>query len=205
MSELPNDVGYIKLDLFEGGVVSQFATALSYMFDSGKTKLILDLRDNGGGRVNILTQIASYLIYNEGKATSLVMKTEERSGSDNYYTVANNFDTRLQKLIVLANNNTASASECLIGALLCYGDNFDKNGNDLVIEKNSQGIAKTYGKGIMQTTYLLLNGGAFKLTTGRVLWPDGRCIHGVGVIATGDNAVEKGFAVQRAIQIVNSN
>lgn len=205
MSGLSDDTGYIKFDHFEADAATQFMTALTYMLDSGKTKLIFDLRNNGGGMMNVLTEMASCLIYNGGKKSSLVTKTQTKITDGSYYTGANKFDQRLEKIVVLANENTASASECLIGAMLCYGDKFSKDKADLVIEKNADGIAKTYGKGIMQTTYLLKNGGAFKLTTGRVLWPDEQtCIHGTGIVVEGQNAVTKEQAILRATQILSN-
>lgn len=205
MDALPDDTGYIKLDLFEGDAATQFATALKQMLDSNRSKLILDLRDNGGGDVNVLTDIASYLIYNNGAKNSLIIHAERKNREDSYSTRANNFDQRLEKIVVLANRNTASASECLIGAMLTYGDRFNSDRSDLVIEKNASGVAKTFGKGIMQTTYVLFNGGAYKLTTGRVLWPDKiTCIHGTGIIVDGQNAVNSADAINRAIQIVNT-
>lgn len=205
MSVLDDKTGYIKLDLFEGNASKQFGKALDFMLDNGKTKLVLDLRDNGGGSVDVLLNIASYLVYNNGQKSSVIMRTNERTGSKAYSTSLNNYDQRLEKIVVLANQYTASASECLIGAMLHYGDSFDKDLANLVIEKNSAGIAKTYGKGIMQSTYLLNNGGAFKLTTGRVLWPDSQtCIQGTGIVVTGENAVQKASALQRAVQILNN-
>ena len=82
-------------------------------------------------------------------------------------------------MCVLANKNTASASECLIGALLYYGDLLTKE--KVILEEDATGVAKTYGKGIMQSTYILTNGGAFKLTTAKIYWPDATTsIHGIG-------------------------
>lgn len=204
MSALSDDTGYIKLDLFEADAASQFASVLKYMLDSGKTKLIFDLRNNGGGDVNVLADVASYLIYNHGAKSSLIIHAEKKSGQVNYSTNSNNFDSRLQKIVVLANRNTASASECLIGAMLTYGDCFSSDRSDLIIEKSASGVAKTFGKGIMQTTYVLSNGGAYKLTTGRVLWPDKiTCIHGTGIVVSGQNAVEPSQTITRAITVVN--
>ena len=54
---------------------------------------------------------------------------------------------------------------------------------DIILEQSKEGVAKTYGKGIMQTTYKLISGGALKLTTAKIYWPDKTTsIHGVGVI-----------------------
>ena len=75
----------------------------------------------------------------------------------------------------------------------------------LVIEKNDDGVAKTYGKGIMQTTYLMLDGGAFKLTTAVMYQPDKTTtIHGKGIIVSGDNATERGdSAILRALETLS--
>lgn len=193
IADLNPDVALIRLDRFEGSVATELGMAINYAVSNGRTKIILDLRNNGGGYMDVLTDVASYLIYNGGKAKNLIAISKGKNDSDEYYSTKNKYNTAIQKIAVIANDNTASASECLIGAMLTYGT---ISYETLVVEKNYQGVAKTYGKGIMQTTYLLVGGGAFKLTTARVLWPNdkGTCIQGVGIIAQGDNAVEKGHA-----------
>jgi carboxyl-terminal processing protease len=99
---------------------------------------------------------------------------------------------------VLANENTASASECLLGVLVHYGDVL-KNNSDVILEMNEEGAYRTYGKGIMQTTYMLLSGGALKLTTAKIYWPDGETsIHGVGF--TDGTKVGKGQSLTVALQ-----
>jgi hypothetical protein len=88
--------------------------------------------------------------------------------------------------------------------MLYYKEKFDIS--RLVIEKNDDGVAKTYGKGIMQTTYLMLDGGAFKLTTAVMYQPDkNTTIHGKGFIVSGDNATERGdSAVLRALETLKN-
>lgn len=200
---LDDKTALIRLDQFEGSAFSQLKGALDYMKERGRDKLIFDLRNNGGGYMDVLTDIASCFINNDGKGGAVVAISESKNKREEYCTDENNFYDNITKIAVLANDNTASASECLIGAMLCYGDNF--TAERLVVEKNIDGVAKTYGKGIMQSTYLLMNGGAFKLTTARILWPDeSTCIHGKGIIATGDNAVIKGdSAIVRAQSVLN--
>lgn len=201
MSELTEDIAYIKLSHFEGGAFNQLKKALSYMNERGRTKLILDVRANGGGYMDILTDIASLFIENEGKGGAVVALAESNSGREIFTTGANNFDKNVENLVVLADGNSASATECLIGALISHKVIGYEN---VVIEKNSKGVAKTFGKGIMQTTYMLTNGGAFKITTAKVLWPDEKtCIHGKGIVVTGENAVDKGIAVLRAVQLLS--
>ena len=102
----------------------------------------------------------------------------------------------------MANGRTASASECLIGALASYNEIF--NLNKLVIDKTYNGVETTFGKGIMQTTYTLLSGGALKLTTAKVLWPNGECIHdkGISPLNTAENVVTQENALSRAIAVL---
>ena len=84
------------------------------------------------------------------------------------------------RITVLADEYTASASECLIGCMYDYGAiGFD----DICLSQRGEEV-KTIGKGIMQTTYPFINGtGAAKLTTATVHWPlSNRCIHGRGIL-----------------------
>ncbi len=201
MSELDKDTAYICLVAFNGGASEQIDFALKYMKNRNRTKLILDLRDNGGGYTDILEEVASCLIYNDGNSSSLIAYAEGKSSSQSFYTNGNKFNQNIKSIAVLANENTASASECLIGAMLHYKDGFDQS--KLVIEKNQEGVARTYGKGIMQTTYGLIGGGALKLTTAKIFLPDKTTsIHDVGFRANPENAVDKDNAISRAIEIL---
>ncbi len=203
--KLPSDTAHVIFRSFEGDSAKQLEEALSYFYSTGRTKLILDLRGNGGGYMDCLQRVASNFINNGGQKKNLVTEVEERGGSSSYYTLGNKFNSQLENVVVLADGGTASASECLIGAMLCYGDaNFSSD--NLLIEYNSQrGNYSTYGKGIMQTTYRLLSGGALKLTTARIYWPDREtCIHGTGVVQDKvDNQINSTNAISRAIEILS--
>ena len=102
------------------------------------------------------------------------------------------------KIAVLADENTASASECLIGAMMDYGSMTEET---LVITKNGD-TARTYGKGIMQTTYVNPTGGdALKLTTAYIYWPVSHTsIHGTGIrTAEANEIVPGGFGTDREL------
>lgn len=200
-SILANDVAYIVFAGFEGQAASQLFKALEFMKERNKTKLILDLRNNPGGQMNILTEIAGALIYCNGKNNFAVAVAESKKNSETFYSGKNRFNTEISSIVVLANKRSASASEALIGAMIHYGGAFAKD--KLVIEKDASGNATTYGKGIMQTTYGLIGGGALKLTTARILWPDGQtCIHQKGITTKTANQVEKENALSRALEII---
>ncbi len=199
MGELDSKTAYIKLTLFEGDCVEQMRSALQFMKERGRENLVLDLRDNGGGSLNQLLDIASMLIYNNGEQNSIIAVSKMRNGEEVFSTRSNEHFSNLKKISVIANVNSASATECLIGAMLHYGDGFSKD--RLVIEEHATEGARTYGKGIMQTTYWMLKGGAIKLTTGKMFWPDNQTsIHQVGITTTEENSVPSSKALSRAIE-----
>ena len=183
------DVAYIRFTAFNGNAATEFATAMKFLKERGKKKLILDLRSNGGGYMNILTDMASYLTDGGGSNKYLIATAKYKNGkTDDFLTNKGNY-VPLNKLTVLANEYSASASECLLGALISYGELSKDN---LIISNNSYADGdtnKTYGKGIMQTTYPSKFDTAVKLTTAYVYWPDGEtCIHNKGVSAVTGNS-----------------
>lgn len=209
ISQLPDDTALIVFSGFEGDAADEFKTALDYMREKGKSKLILDLRDNGGGFMSTLSDIASYLIYNDGKNVSpLAVAIDKDGDKTTFSTSRNKFYSNVKKMSVIANGYTASASECLIGALAYYGNksgNIEFSRDMLVLTYNEdRGDYSTYGKGIMQTTYSLSTGGAFKLTTAYIYQPDGEtCIHGKGITTDkAENRVADENALTRAIELL---
>ena len=218
---LSSDTAYIKLYAFEGGAAEQFADALKFMKKQGKSKLILDLRDNGGGIIDILLDIASYLITDEnGSSIIKVMGVEEKSSLTRYNTSKNNFDSFLTDISVIANCGTASAAEALIGALNDYGDKdafkgaaFNLDRLVLTQKHGERDTYCTYGKGIMQTTYELKSGGALMLTTAYIYWPlrligedeekNSFCVQDIGIETNiEENQVTDAEAIARANEIL---
>jgi len=180
---------YIKLSSFNGSAATQFAVALEEMKTCNLKKLVLDLRSNGGGYMDVLTNITGYLI--PGKDKQLVSLAEYKSGKTyGFYTSKNSYDDYgYEKITVLANSGTASASEALIGAMLDYDKSAEKNIVSVIVSDN--GVKNTtYGKGIMQTTFSYNKGSAIKLTTAKIYWPVSRtCIHDTGITASTDERV----------------
>ncbi len=199
--DVDSDTALIKIQGFESTVAYELGRAMDYMLRNNKTKLILDLRDNGGGYMDDFISVSRHLIYNGGKKT-VVAYSQGKSKTEEYVMNSPIERKSITDVVVLANDGTASAAECLIGAMLDYGEKgFSKE--RLILEKNDDGIARTYGKGIMQTTFSLSNGGAFKLTTARMLWPKTKtCIHGTGISTLPENEVSAGGeAILRAKEI----
>ncbi|MDY6367184.1 MAG: S41 family peptidase, partial [Clostridia bacterium] len=173
MEELATDTACIYFDTFEGSAPDELKAMFELMKSKGKTKLILDVRNNGGGYMDVLEDFAGGIIYKEGKSRLPIAYTKDSKGSYKEFKTSSSFyNGEITKISVIANENSASATECLIGAMLYYGGAFSIE--NLVIENDSitDGYARTYGKGIMQTTFILSNGGAVKLTTAVIYQPD---------------------------------
>lgn len=203
-----NDTAYLRYTFFYGtangilGSVGQIQEALKKFTVSGKRKLILDLRGNGGGYVDICQSVAKFFVPAPENSFSLIATAEykkdpktDKGKTEIFKSSAIEFGTyNYTKIIVLADENTASASEMLIGAMLSY-DTQDKIEVVLAPSKDDDGqtVYKSYGKGIMQTTYVnTFGGGALKLTTAKLVWPDGKtCIHGVGITKSLEGYGEK--------------
>ncbi len=194
--------GYLKFTSFNGlkngtlGGAGQFKKALDTFSANQKKKLIVDLRGNGGGYMSILCQIASYLCDDNGGKTFIAQKASYRNGKvDSFNAPISSYDKyNFESIVFLADVNSASASEALMGAVLDYDEN---SGNDIVkvvvepIVENGATVYRTYGKGIMQSMFTnSKTGEAVKLTTAKVIWPiSGTCIHGVGITPDLDERV----------------
>lgn len=180
---LDEETAVIRLDSFAGDAATQFASALKIMKERGKTHLVLDLRNDGGGQMRVLNQIASYLCKNAPEKNFAVATAVYRDGQKEIFSAdKNRYDEYLSgvRVSVLANYNTASASEALMGAMLDYGT----IGYGDIYLADIGGVARTYGKGIMQATYSnALTGEAIKLTVATINWPvSGYCLHDRGIL-----------------------
>lgn len=183
LSSLDEDTAYIRIDEFSGNVSAEFEYCLETMKARGRTDLILDLRTNGGGYLDDLQQIASHLMRDaEGAAPEVQVARYKGGREEVYYAYGNDFSdyfSETSEVYLLADENTASASECLIGVLVDYGTlSYDH----IYLREAEDGTASTYGKGIMQTSFVAANGAAMKLTVAGIYWPvSDKTIHGTGV------------------------
>lgn len=150
--------------------------------------------------------MCALLLPKTAKKGDLLVNAKLKNGATNFNLEKKGDNDYINQTVVLANKNTASASEALIGAMQFYGAggfNLDK----LVCEYNgNRKDYSTFGKGIMQTTYSLSTGGAIKMTTAKIYWPDQEtCIHDVGITPKNEkNCVNEGMALTRAIEILAS-
>lgn len=167
------DVMYIQLKSFNGNAVEKFQEAMDAVESQGCTGIVLDLRDNGGGDLSILEKIGN-MILPEG----VIIYAQDRHGNRISEINSSGADMDLP-MVILTNSNTASASEALAGAAR-------DRGTAVLVG------TKTFGKGIMQTTYTLDNEGAFKLTTAKYYLPSGECIHEIGLTPEYEAALPDG-------------
>ena len=159
---LDGSIGYIQLSGFSGVAPKQFSQAMESLQEEDMKGLILDLRGNPGGQLNAVVEIADSLL-----PEGLVTYTETRQGQRVEFT--SDAETILDvPLVVLIDQDSASASEVLAGALR------DHKAGVLV-------GTTSFGKGIVQTTYNLGDGSALKITMARYYTPNGDFIHGVGI------------------------
>lgn len=159
---LENDIGYIQITEFDEVTTDQFTEALAVIKGSGAKGLILDLRGNPGGSLNVVVDIAREIL-----PKGLIVYTEDKYGQRDEYTCDGKRELNIP-LVVLVNGNSASASEILAGAIQDY-------------KKGVLVGTTTFGKGIVQRVLPLTDGTALKLTISSYYTPKGNNIHGVGI------------------------
>ena len=158
-----NNVGYINLSTFSGTPSKDFKKTFLKLKKEGITSLVIDLRGNGGGRLEEAVEIANFFLP-RGKVI-VTTKGKTKQASNTYKTLREPLDLDIP-ITVLVNGATASASEILSGAF----QDFDR----AVIVGS-----RTFGKGLVQTTRPLPYGGVMKLTTSKYYIPSGRCVQAI--------------------------
>ncbi len=209
-----SSVGYIVYDSFNGtennlsGSKKQFEEVLKKFKNDNRSNVIVDLRNNGGGYMSILSTVSSHFIdVEKGDKVPICIAVDKYGNKEIYKSEKCDYsDYNFSNIIILANENSASASEAFIGAVLDY----DKNNIVKVLVsssyKNGEKVYKTYGKGIMQNTYVNSDGSAVKLTTAEIFWPiSNTSIHGVGAIGLEEGkilAVDSDKILDKALELV---
>jgi C-terminal peptidase prc len=176
---LENNVGYIKLDKFAQNSSEEFDKALWDLYRQGMKSLIVDVRGNPGGLLTTAIQLSNKFV-----PSGTIVATRGRDATDNTVEYAHRDRTWKTPLVVLVDENSASASEIFAAA----------------VQENSRGLIvgrRTYGKGTVQTHFPLQSvQGTLRLTTAQFFSPAGREMAGAGVEP--DVHVEAERAGQRA-------
>ncbi len=209
-----DDIGYISFTSFYAAEGKQAKAALDYLVDDQKIKaLIIDMRGNTGGDIEVAASIIDYILpddlttFTEGKSEfqqgkTLFAYTRDKNGKGQEWYASDGHSINVP-IIVLQNQNSASAAELLSGCLQDYGV-------ARVIG------TKSYGKGIVQTITTLVDGSAVEFTTHYYYIPSGLNIHKVGItpdidIELGSTAdeymvsLEDDKQLQKAIEVLVKN
>ena len=162
MADKDAGIGYLRITEFDDITSSQFKNGMQTLNDEGMKALILDLRDNPGGNVDTVVDIAGQFL-----PAGKVMYTVDKNGKEEDYN-SDGLHEFNKPLVVLCNGNSASAAEILTGSIKDY-------------KKGTVVGEKTFGKGIVQRIIPFQDGSAIKLTIAKYYLPNGECIHGEGI------------------------
>ena len=160
---LEKDIGYLNLPSFDKDVSKKLKEKIDDLTAKGAKSLILDLRNNGGGMVDECEEITDLFLDKD----KTIMTTKDKKGNVQK-SVTKNKKTYDLPLVILVNENTASASEILTGALK------DNNRTKVI-------GTKTYGKGVIQSVFNLSDGSGLKITTAEYFTPNGIEINKKGI------------------------
>ena len=159
---LDEQIGYIRLVEFDEVTADQFKEALEDLENQNMKKLIIDVRNNPGGVLQVVCDMLDQLL-----PEGLIVYTEDKNGNRKEYT-SDEEHQFTKPLAVLANENSASASEIFAGAIQDYGIGTIVG-------------TTTFGKGIVQRTFYLSDGTGVKLTVAKYYTPKGHDIHKKGI------------------------
>ena len=160
---LDGNIGYIEMLGFEENCTAKFKEELEKLKKQNINSLIIDLRENGGGLVTEAISMSELFV----PMGDVILKTYDKNNIETV-TKSTNPSTEKMKIVVLVNENSASATEIFAAA----------------IQDNEAGTiigTTTYGKGIMQEVEPLAIGGALKVTIEEFRTPKGNKIHEVGI------------------------
>ena len=184
---LNNDIGYIAISDFEGECASEFETKYKQLEKQGIKKLIIDIRNNGGGIVDEALKIANMLVDKD----STLLITKDKSDKEEV-TKATEKPIINIPTVVLVNEYSASASEILAGAL-------KDNGKATLVG------TKTYGKGIIQELHQLSDGSGLKITVSEYYTPNHNAIHKIGITPDVEVDLSEDVKQQTTIQEKDDN
>lgn len=191
-----DNVGYLLIEDFDGGCAKEFEEKYKELESQGIDRLIIDLRNNGGGVVDEAVSIADMLLDKD----DTILITKDKKGNEEI-TKSEHNPTITMPVVVLTNGYSASASEILVGALQ---DN----------ERATIVGTKTYGKGVIQEVDRLSDGSGLKITIEEYYTPNKNEINKVGIepdeeIDLSDEVKEQGTytdeednQLQKAIEII---
>ena len=196
-ASMKDDIGLIRLTEFDEVTPEQFKNAADKLLGEGAKKLIIDLRNNPGGSLTAVLPCMDYILPDGG----LMLKFKGLGDEHEEFKCEDGHELSVP-MAVLVNENTASAAEAFSGAMQDYG-------------KAVLVGTKTFGKGIVQSTFPLGDGSAVKFTTQRYYTPKDQDIHGNGLMPDVECELAEGLIagtqipedqdnqLQKAVEVVN--
>ena len=178
---LENNIGYIEFSSFDEGTAEEFKNKFQELQGQGIQSLIIDLRNNGGGIVDEALEIAGFIADKDS-----VLLYEVDKNNNEKVEKSENDPIINMPVIILTNENTASSSEILAGALKDLG-------------KAKIVGTKTFGKGVIQQLLTLPDGSGLKITSEEYLTPNKTKINKVGIEP--DETVELPETVENVLQV----
>lgn len=186
-----NNIGYVKIEEFDGVTTQQVEDAIDDLLQQGMKGIIIDLRDNPGGRLDTLNDIADMFLPED----KLIIYSETKDGKKTEYFTEKEATLPDMPMVILVNEESASAAEAFSGAMQCY-------------ERAEIVGTTTFGKGIMQSIFSLGDGTALKITIGKYYLPDGNNIHKKGIIPDYEVEASKDGVtdpqLDKAMELLNS-
>lgn len=183
---LDDQIGYIRLVEFDEVTAEQFKEALEDLENQNMEKLIIDVRNNPGGVLQVVCDMLDQLL-----PEGLIVYTEDKNGNRKEYT-SDEEHQFTKPLAVLANENSASASEIFAGAIQDYGIGTIVG-------------TTTFGKGIVQRTFYLSDGTGVKLTVAKYYTPKGHDIHKKGITPDVETELDEELKNQSSISHEEDN
>lgn len=156
---IDHETGFIKIDQFSVTTDSEFRSAAEKLIGQGMKKLILDLRNNAGGVMQTATKVADEFLH----ADKIIVSTKGKHSKERQYRATSDGILENMKVVVLINENSASASEIVAGAL-------QDHDRATIIGRRS------FGKGLVQEDMRLRDNSSLRLTVARYYTPTGRSI-----------------------------
>ena len=193
-SVLEDNIGYIYISSFEGNVATQFEKAYKELEEKQITSLIIDIRNNGGGIVTEVLDIADLMT---DKGQNLLIE-KDKDGKEEIKKSKKDKTINIP-IVLLVNEYSASASEILAGILKENVSNAKVVGNT------------TYGKGVIQTLFSLSDNSGLKITTNEYFTPNHQKINKIGIepdekiteyTFTGEIDLENDIQLKKALEIL---
>lgn len=174
LEENDKKIGYIQVDIFSATTYNQFEKAVQKLEKEQVEGMIIDLRDNTGGHLSVVTDMLSLFLDD----SHVIYQIEDKDQTTKYYSTGK--ETKEYPVVILQNGNSASASELFTAAMK------EEYGAKVV-------GTTSYGKGTVQELNTLQDGTQYKFTTKKWLTPKGNWVHEKGIAPDVEVELDEGY------------